>query len=520
MFSFAILLGIYSYIVFALGLLGILHKSNVIIATLVFWGLVVFFNRTKIKVKKLEISRDSKLILWLIVILGIINLIGALGPELSFDALWYHLTLPKIFLEQNRIFFIPGGLFYYSVMPMLGEMLFVGGLSFGGEVVAKLINFSFGIITCIALYKISRNFFDRKFSLLVVLAFYSNLVLAWQSITAYIDLTRTFFEAMALWGFVNYLKTKERKWITESAIMTGLAISTKLLALGSLFVFAVLIAISEKKISKNVFIFILVGLIVALPYFSFSYINTGNPVYPFFTKFYGVGISPNLFNPIKFLTDSLSILTRSADPISPIYLIFLPVIFYSFKRFSPLMKFISLYCLLTFITWYFTPRTGGGRFLMPYLPAFSLITVYSLTFLGNNLKKFSIYLIIFITLISIVFRWTANYKFIKPVLGLEKRNKFLSENLNFNYGDFYDTDNYFKKNIKPGDKVLLFGFHNLYYADFPFLDSSYIKKGDTFNYIAVQKSEIPQRFKFWNLIYSNKETGVRLYSTGGQKWVY
>ena len=520
MFSLAILLGIYSYIVFALGLLGILYKSNVVITTLVFWGVVIYLNKRKIRFGKLELSQDSKLILWLIAILGILNLIGALGPELSFDALWYHLTLPKIFLEQNKIFFIPGGLFYYSVMPMLGEMFYVGALSFGSEILAKIIHFSFGIMTCVALYKISRNFLDKKFSLLVVLVFYSNLVVAWQSITAYIDLTRTFFEVMAFWGFVNYLKTKEKKWITESAVMAGLAISTKLLALGSLCVFAVLIAIRDKKISKNVFIFILIGLIISLPYFSFSFINTGNPVYPFFTKFYGVGVSLNLFNPIKFLTDSLSILTRSADPISPIYLIFLPVIIYSFRRFTPIIKFISLYSFLTFIAWYLTPRTGGGRFLMPYLPAFSLISVYSMTLLSNNLKRFSVYLIIFIAFISIVFRWAANNKFIEPDLSLESRSKFLSENLNFNYGDFYDTDGYFKKNIKPTDRVLLFGFHNLYYADFPFIDSSYVRKGDTFNYIAVQKSEIPQRFKFWNLIYSNEKTGVKLYSVGGQKWVY
>ena len=53
------------------------------------------------------LSNINKLELVLIVILltqGIINLIGALGPELGFDALWYHLTLPKIYLSEGKIF--------------------------------------------------------------------------------------------------------------------------------------------------------------------------------------------------------------------------------------------------------------------------------------------------------------------------------------------------------------------------------------------------------------------------------
>ena len=88
------------------------------------------------------------------------------------------------------------------------------------------------------------------------------------------------------------------------------------------------------------------------------------------------------------------------------------------------------------------------------------------------------------------------------------------------YGDFYDTDNFFKKNIRKDDVVLLYGFHNLYYVDFPFIDSSFVKKGDRFNYVALQKGELPKRFSNWNLIYYNSKTLVKLYSFNGQKWIY
>src|SRR3989344_8285715 len=172
--------------------------------------------------------------------MALINLIGALGPEFSFDALWYHLTIPKIFINEHKIFFIPGGLFYYSIMPKLGEMLFIPALMFGNEIISKLIQWTFGMLSAFVVYKISRNFFDQKLSIIASLIFYSSLVVAWQSTIAYIDLIRSFFEIMALWGFLEFYKSKNNKWLIGSALMIGFAISTKLLAVGSLLIFSAL----------------------------------------------------------------------------------------------------------------------------------------------------------------------------------------------------------------------------------------------------------------------------------------
>jgi len=92
--------------------------------------------------------------------------------------------------------------------------------------------------------------------------------------------------------------------------------------------------------------------------------------------------------------------------------------------------------------------------------------------------------------------------------------------LNFSFGDFYDVNNALSDRIKPTDRALLYGFHNLYYVDFPYIDSSWVKKGDMFNFIVTQNSLPPERFKFWSLIYYNPTTKIRLYSLGGIKWTY
>ncbi|MBI4080956.1 MAG: hypothetical protein HY430_04265, partial [Candidatus Levybacteria bacterium] len=123
-------------------------------------------------------------------------------------------------------------------------------------------------------------------------------------------------------------------------------------------------------------------------------------------------------------------------------------------------------------------------------------------------------------MITIIYRGIAVSKNIPVVLGYQTKEKFLRENLNFSFGDFYDVDGYFAHHISANDKVLLYGFHNLYYVNFPFIDSSWVKKGDTFSYIATQHAALPMQFSHWTAIYHNETTDVTLYKNGDRLWMY
>ncbi|KKQ35185.1 MAG: Dolichyl-phosphate-mannose-protein mannosyltransferase protein [Microgenomates group bacterium GW2011_GWA2_37_6] len=530
MFALAILVGIYSYLILGLGILGLLYSSAILIVSVVFViTAYLYFKGKPEDFPRINLrNKNLRPLLFLFLLLAGVNLIGALGPELSFDALWYHLTLPKIFLESRSIDFISGGLFYYSVMPKLSEMLFIPGLVFGNEVIPKLTQWIFGILTSIVIYKISRRYFDEKLSIIGSLIFYGSLVVAWESTTAYVDLIRTFFEVMALWGFLIWFEKKDRKWLVESAIMLGLAISTKLIAIGSLLIFAVVmiyVFTNNKRYIKqfitNIHVYMYISIFISFPWFAYAFLTTGNPLYPIFSDYFPVGFSADLLNPINLLRDFFILFFRAPDPISPIYAIVLPLAFVMFGKFNKQQRVIGIYCLLALIVWYFIPRTGGGRFFLPYLPAFSILTI---TVLANirqiALRKYIISLVIFVSLITAIYRGIANAKFVPVILGTQTKNDFLTKNLNFNYGDFYDTDGWFDRSIKDSDKVLLYGFHNLYYVNFPFIHESYVKKGDRFNYIATQNTEIPKRFSYWQLIYENNLTNVKLYSLKGIMWTY
>lgn len=534
MFALGTLIGIFGYSIFLLGLLGLLSKQYIsfLTAGVLFTSIYYFLKNSSLKLKLLGLRKKNLLFYLLTVILLLqtfINFIGVMGPELAFDAIWYHLTLPKLYLINQSIFHIPGGLLYYSDMPKLAEMLYTVGLAMGDEKLSKLIHFGFGILTCIAVYKISRKYLNIFLSTLGVLVFYSSLIVGWQSITAYVDLSRSFFEIMALWGFLNFTETRERKWLIESAVMLGLAISTKLIALGSIIIFIVLLfsflyrnKFSHGKVVSRVLLFTFISLLIPSPWLVFSWINTGNIAYPLLTNVYPVNLQfMNLLNPINMVRDLFTLFLRSDVPISPIYLVFFPIVLYYFRNLSLSGKVISAYSLLAILVWYVTPRTGGGRFILPYLPAFSILVALALSKVKNKLiHNYLVFLIILISVTSIGYRAVANFKYVPVVFGQQSKSEFLKNNLNFSYGDFYDTDDYFKNNIKKTDKVLLYGFHNLYYVNFPFIDSSWVKKGDELNYIAVQNSKIPDKFSDWNMIYYNSDTKVKLYTKGGIRWVY
>lgn len=527
MVELAILIGIFSYIVYASGLLS--NLSSLSYLGMVFLGSVLFLAvKRKIWEKVISFFREilkdriCLVLFGLLFIQAIVNLLGALGPELGFDALWYHLTIPKIYLGQGRIFFIPGSLFYYSAMPKLTEMLYLVSLVFSsGGILAKLIHFSFGIFSAIALYNLARRYLRQRESLLTVLIFYTTLIVGWQSITAYVDLTRTFFEILALDLFLRWWGSdKEKKeakvFLIESGVMLGLAVSTKLIAFATLPIFLLLILIKSKK-TLTTFYFLLSTVIIPLPWFVFSFIHTGNPIFPIFSGI--LDQSHNIFslNLLRFFGDSWTLFYRSVDPISPIFLIFLPVVLLGMikSKLASWIRVIAFYSIFALVFWYFIPRTGGSRFILPYLPAFSLLLVAVISAQEKFFKEALLVLGITIAVVNIGYRALANKKFIPVVFGRESRNEFLSRNLNFKNGDFLDLNNDIKKIVREDELVLVDGFHNLFYLDFPFVHSSFAKPNVSASYILTQDNNFPKDAFLEEFIYKNQATGAKLFFSKG-----
>lgn len=525
MVEIALLTGIYSLLVFGLGMAGRLNGPEIYLFSAILFIFIAYFivkEVSKIFKNKyiLEFGKD-KISLFLIIILFssfFINLIGALGPELNFDSLWYHLTIPKIFLQESKIFFIKGGLFYYSLMPKLTEMLYLVSLKLSPlGILAKTIHYVFGIFCSVAAFKLARRYLNIKQSLLAVVLFYTTLLVGWESTAANVDLMRTFFETLSLFMFLKWAegiennKTKQPNInLIESAVLLGLAVSTKLIAVVSIPVFLILVYKISKSL-KQVFIFLFFSLLIVSPWLIFSFFKSGSPFYPVFSGI--LDSSHNfVFNPIKYTTDFWALLYHPQDPLSPVFLIFLPIILWKIIKIKKgKLGTLGWYCGLSILFWLFTPRTGGGRFILPFLPGICLFIVWLFSLKNDFYFKALTVMIIVGAIVNSGYRLMANKKYLPVLSGKESRESFLIKNLNFKNGDFFDINGEIKR-ITKENPVIIFGSHNLFYADFNFVHASYVRQPELYNYAVTQNVGLPREFMVNSrLIYSNSLTETNLY---------
>lgn len=454
-----------------------------------------------------------RLLLWIFLIAAIfINFLGALSPELAFDALWYHLTIPKLYNISGSIYHIPGGLLYYSSMPRLVEIIFTVLLPVFSETGPHMLSFFAGIGCLVLIYKISSKYFDRPTALLSMVIFYVTPLVGWLSGSTYIDLIRTFWEILVVYFFLE----KKYFWL---GITLGLLVGTKTLALGSWFIIAA-IFIFQKESWKTIASTLLIATIVAVPWFLSAYLNTGYPFYPI-----GSGVLDSshglTFAPLSFFTDFWNVFIVPIDPISPIFVITLPfVILFVHKSRKPIVKTLFWYMFLSYVAWWIIPKTGGGRFLLPYLPVWSiLVGAYTVWLKDIWLHAFLVLTIVYISFIHVGYRALAIRKTVPYLLHHESKETYLCRNLDFSLAVFVDCDSWFSKNIKKTDLVLVSGEHNLFYINFPFVHETWYR-GENVSHVLIFDSKFTSltvrlfRELGGQLIYTNPTTRVSLYKLG------
>lgn len=407
------------------------------------------------------------LVLFPIVALAILNLLLIFTPEMGFDALWYHLTLPKLWLLKHQWYF-PGGLLYYSVMPRLAETLFIPLIALTGTIGPKLLQCLAGLGTGLIIWRILANFKQTSVMRLVgVSLFYCTWLVSWQSGSAYIDLIRTFFETLALF----YLLKGSWK---KGGLLLGLAIGTKWLSLGSLFIYALVFGPA----------IIFPALLVSLPWFALAFYYTGNPLYPIFS-----GVIQNSFSSLSSIFQHLALapyyLTKPFDDfLSPLIGLLFILALLSLRHTSKVVRQISWVAVLgTFFSLILDPPSS--RFLLPFLPALVLSSVMSVSVVKNPwLKNIFIYLAILSGFLILVLRLIAFQKYIPLFTLQQNQNDFLTAQYSRLPGTFVDSDG-FVAGLPPGSRILVDKLHNLYYFPRDFTHTSWVKSGSAYDFLVT-----------------------------------
>jgi hypothetical protein len=198
-----------------------------------------------------------------------------LAPDVSTDALEYHLLIPKLVLQHNSIDYLP--LFVESNYPSLGEYVFAALLAIGDDIAAKSFHFLCAILLLFAIGRLARALNIASDGVLAAALFFSMPVAALTSGWAWNDMLFTLFVILTLVHLI------ERRFVA-AGVLFGFATWTKYtFVLVAVALAAILIRglIQRWWSVRDVARFAVPVVVIAAIWMTKNAVMTGNPVYPF-----------------------------------------------------------------------------------------------------------------------------------------------------------------------------------------------------------------------------------------------
>lgn len=213
----------------------------------------------------------------------IFNILKALlPPHGPTDVLYYHMTLPKLFLAREAIVTYPT--FVPSFFPANGELLFTLSMVLGGPSFVGLTHFGFSLLTVIGLYAYAQKYVHTQFALLPGIIYVTAPVVNSWGTMAY---------TCAMVGFYLFIFTmllleegpkSSRKEAAVWGVMAGMALGLKYQAIPLIGAITLCFCMMKIKASRRflpqLLIALAVGTLIASPWFIRNYLVTGNPFFP------------------------------------------------------------------------------------------------------------------------------------------------------------------------------------------------------------------------------------------------
>jgi hypothetical protein len=218
--------------------------------------------------------------------------VGALAPEIEYDALWYHLWLPQRWLQSGGPVDVVHE--YVSLYPLSWDLLYGAAATIGGTGAAKLLHFSCLPLLAAATWLLARTLFPTANAYIAAALCVVSPTIIWEATTAYVDLALALFLTLSVHALIKFEHTSSRRWLVLSAVMMGAALSIKHLALLALASFALVFlaqVIARRLLSasakRDAVLFVALALAAPAPWYARAYVASGNPVFPDMYRMFG-----------------------------------------------------------------------------------------------------------------------------------------------------------------------------------------------------------------------------------------
>jgi 4-amino-4-deoxy-L-arabinose transferase-like glycosyltransferase len=278
-----------SYCSLALALAGLYRPAGVavLVAILCFAGAAASAGERPAPLPPVDGEALAEASPWLALSMVSVSfaLVAALAPEKEYDALWYHLNLPRLWLTAGHPVDVVEE--YVSLYPMTWELLFGAGLVFGGATAAKLLHFVCLPLLAAVVAQGARRFVDSRVAMVAAAFVVLTPTMVWEAGTAYVDIALALHSAAACYALARYAESGDRRWQVLAVLQFGAAAATKhlgvIVTLSALAVYAGVsvragrgwVASVRRALSTGA-----AAAVVPAVWYIRSWLASGNPVFP------------------------------------------------------------------------------------------------------------------------------------------------------------------------------------------------------------------------------------------------
>ncbi len=286
--AFVLGAAVVSLLTFAMAAVHAIHKGTLLIAAL---AILAAAARSRASAPTLPATRAGWVML-AAVPAGVWTFLHALAPEMSADGMAYHLGLTARYYREHGFPFIPDNM--YANLSQAMEMLFLFAFPFGRHSGAALMHWSFGAALAGLMFAHGRRFGFPYAGAAAAVLVAASPVVGIDAASAYNDVAAaaaifTVYHLLRVWD-----ETGDAGVLLAVGLAAGFAYAIKYTAFLAL-PFAIVWLVWRRASLRRLAVVAAMAAVSIAPWAAKNAIQLGNPVSPFFNKYF-----PNPYVHVSF----------------------------------------------------------------------------------------------------------------------------------------------------------------------------------------------------------------------------
>lgn len=218
-------------------------------------------------------------------------MINALAPPVGWDALAYHLAIPRLYLDADAVRRIPWLL--QSYWPHLLELIYAAPLALGQESLAAFLHAAIAAALIFTVYRVGVQEGDGAVGWTAAALLAAQPAFLEVASEPHCDAALALFHLLACLALWRWSKSGGWGLLAAAGLCSGLAAAVKLQGLaltGSLLVWLLV----EPRRRAGAAAFLFWAILPAAPWYLKTWLAAGNPVWPFYSGLLGGRFQPEL----------------------------------------------------------------------------------------------------------------------------------------------------------------------------------------------------------------------------------